>query len=73
MLTIFNLCNILTLHTQVNSSSLQKNSWIARGFEWEYLRSCTGYGPGRSIKKSGKSCSLHSKKFFGWGVLVFCE
>jgi len=27
-------------------SGAQKNSWIARGFAWEYLRSCSGYEPG---------------------------
>ena len=58
---------------RVNSSGSQKNSWIARGFAREYLRSCTGYGPGRSVKRRGKSCSLHSKKFFlvgGCGFFV---
>jgi len=44
-----------------------------RGFAREYLRSCTGYGRGRSVKRRGKSSSLHSKKFFAWGVRVFCE
>ena len=57
----------------VNSSALQKYSWIAHGFVREYLCSCTGYGLGQSIKRCGKSCSLHSKKFFGWGMRVFCE
>ena len=36
----------------------------ARGFEREYLRSCSGYRPGWSIKRRGKSSSLHSKKTF---------
>jgi len=58
---------------KVNSSGSQKNSWIARGFAREYLRSCTGYGPGRSVKRRGKSCSLHSKKIFWLGVWVFYE
>ena len=31
-----------------------------------------GYGPGRSVKRRGKSCSLHSEKFW-LGVWVFCE
>jgi len=30
-----------------------------------------GYGRGRSIKSRGKSSSLHSKKFFAWGIRVF--
>jgi len=37
----------------------------------EYLRSCTGYGPGRSVKRRSKSYSLHSKKIFWLGVAVF--
>jgi len=45
----------------------------ARGFVWEYLHSCTGYRPGRSVKRHGKSSSLHSKKIFAWGMQVFCE
>jgi len=49
----------------------KKNSWIARGFAQEYLRSCTGYGPGRSVKRRGKSCSLKSKKFFLVGECRF--
>jgi len=28
----------------------KNNSWIARGFAWEYLRSCLGYGPGQVSK-----------------------
>jgi len=38
-----------------------------------YLHSCTGYGPGRSVKRRGKSSSLHSKKIFllgGHGFFV---
>jgi len=52
----------------------EKKRLNARGFAWEYLRSCSGYGPGRSVKRCGKASSLHSKKkFFAWGVRVFCE
>jgi len=60
-------------NVRVNSSSSQKNSWIACGFVWEYLRSCTGYGPGQSVKRCGKSCSLHSKTNFLVGGWIFCE
>jgi len=49
----------------------QKNSWIARGFAREYLRSFTGYGPGRSVKRRSKSCSLHSKNNFWLGGAGF--
>jgi len=61
----------LTLYICVNSSGSQKNSWIARGFAREYLRSCTGYGPGRSVKTHSKSCSLHSKQNFWLGGAGF--
>jgi len=43
----------------------------ARGFVREFLCSCTGYGPGRSIKRRGKSSSLHSKKNFFLGGCEF--
>jgi len=42
-----------------------------RGFAQEYLRSCTGYAPGWSIKRRGKASSLHSKKIFCLGVWFF--
>jgi len=56
---------------QVNSSSSQKNSWIACGFAQEYLRSCTGYRPGQSVTRRSKSCTLHSKKIFCLGGTGF--
>jgi len=31
------------------------------GFAREYLRSCSGYGPGRTVKRRGKSSSLTRK------------
>jgi len=46
----------------------EKKRLNARGFAREYLRSCSGYGPGRSVKRHGKSSSLHSKKNFLLGV-----
>jgi len=49
----------------------KKKHLNACGFAWEYLRSCKGYGPGRSVKRHGKSSSLHSKKFFAWGYGFF--
>jgi len=51
---------------------LEKKRLNARGFAREYLRSCTGYRPGRSIKRHGQSSSMHSKNCFclgGAGVL----
>jgi len=51
-----------------------KKHWNACRFAQELLRSCTGYGPGRSVKRRIKSSSLHSKKkLFAWGVWVVCE
>jgi len=49
----------------------EKKRLNARGFAREYLRSCTGYGPGRSLKRRGKSSSLYSKKNFCLGVAAF--
>jgi len=43
----------------------------ARGFARKYLRSCMRYGPGRSVKRRGKSSSLHSKKNFLLGGCGF--
>jgi len=48
--------------TRVDSGIFGKKSLNALGFAREYLRSFTGYGPGRSVKRLGKSSSLHSKK-----------
>jgi len=43
----------------------------ARGFVREFLRSGMLYRPGKSLKRRGKSSSLHSKKIFLLGVAVF--
>jgi len=46
----------------------------ARGFAREFLRSGMLYQSGKSLKRRGRSSSLHSKKnFFAWGLRVFCE
>jgi len=42
----------------------KKKHWSARGFVREFLRSCKCYRPGRSVKRRGKSFSLHLKKIF---------
>jgi len=49
----------------------EKKRWNARGFAREYLRSCSGYGPGRSVKRCSKSSSLHLKRKFLLGGCVF--
>jgi len=50
----------------------EKKRVKARGFAWDYPRSCLGYGPGWSVKRHGKSSSLYSKKFFYLRMRVFC-
>ena len=49
----------------------RKKSLNARGFVREYLHSCSGYGPGRIVKRRDKSSSLHSKKNFLLGGCGF--
>jgi len=49
------------------SGIFRKKHLNARDFAWEYIRSCLGYGPGQSVKRRGKSSSLHSKKYFFLG------
>ena len=51
----------------------EKKRLVARGFERECFRSCSGHGPGWSVKRCSKSSSLHSKKFFLLGGCFFCE
>jgi len=51
----------------------QKKHRNACGFAWEFLRSCKYYRPGQSVKRRGKSSSLHLKKCFlvgGCGFLI---
>jgi len=55
---------INTLASGCFQGFLEKKRLNARGFAREYLHSCSGYEPGRSIKRCGKSSSLHSKKNF---------
>jgi len=62
------LLPLLTLWHPAAFEDFQKKRRSARSFAWEFLSSCKGYGPGQSIKRRGKSCSLHSIKIFllGW-------
>ena len=63
----------LTLRRPAKKGDFRKKHWNARGFAWELLCSCMGYGPGWSVKRSSKSSSWHSKKFFlvgGCGFFV---
>jgi len=72
-LRLFVITNFNTLTSRLIQAVRKKNSWIARGFVREYLHSCTGYGPGWSVKRRSKSCSLHSKTNFLVGGRIFCE
>jgi len=63
--------NLNTLAPSCFRGFSEKKRLNACGFVWEYLRSCTGYGPGRSIERCGKSFGLHSKKIFAWGMRIF--
>jgi len=49
----------------------EKKRLNARGFVWEFLRSGRLYRPGKSLKRRGKSSSLHSKKIFCLGYVDF--
>jgi len=49
----------------------KKKRLNARGFAREFLRSGMLYRPSKSLKRRGKSSSLHSKKFFLIGGCVF--
>jgi len=52
----------------------EKKRLNARGFAWEFLRSAMLYRPSKSLKRRGKSSSLHLKKIFLLGgCLFFCE
>jgi len=72
----FNFINtygMLTLWRLAAFGDFQKKTHLnARGFVWEYLRSCMGYRPGWSVKRRSKSSSLHSKKNFCLGGAFFC-
>jgi len=49
----------------------EKNRLNARGFAREFPRSGMLYRPGKSLKRRGKSSSLHSKKNFLLGGAGF--
>jgi len=53
-----------TLASGRNREFSSQNNRITRDFAQELLWSCSGYGPGRSVKRHSKSSSLHSKKNF---------
>jgi len=49
----------------------EKKRLNAHGFPWEFLRSGMLYSPGKSLKRRGKSSSLHLKKYFLLGGCGF--
>jgi len=67
-------CNAcLTLWRTTGFGDFRKKERLnACGFAWEFLQSGMLYKPGKSLKRRGKSSSLHSKNFFAWGA-GFCE
>jgi len=56
--------NFLTHWHPAEKGNFQKKHRNARGFAQEFLWSSICYRPGQSLKRHGKSCSLHSKKHF---------
>ena len=64
----------LTLWRLAGFGNFRKKTTLnARGFAREFLRSSMLYRPSKSLKRRGKTSSLHSKKFFLLGDAVFCE
>jgi len=55
----------------VVSGIFEKKRLNARGFAWEFIRSGMLYRPDKSLKRLGKSSSLHSKKIFLLGGCGF--
>ena len=64
---------VLILWRPAAFGNFRKKGLNACGFAQEYLRSCLGHGPGRSVKRRGKSSTQLSKKIFCLGVAFFCE
>jgi len=58
------LCYFNSLASGCSRGFSEKKHLNARGFAWEYLCSCSGYGPGWSVKR---------RKFFDWEMQVFGE
>ena len=69
----FGRLHLLTLWRPLGFGDFRKKHLNARGFAREFLRSGMLYSPGKSLKRRGKSSSLHSKKIFCLGVRIFCE
>jgi len=61
----------LTLWCPIGFGDLKKKRLNVRGFAREFLRSGMPYRPSKSLKRCGKSYSLHSKKNFLLGGCGF--
>jgi len=64
-------CALLTLWRPLGFRNFRKKSLNAHGFAREFLWSGMLYRPGKSLKRHGKSSSLHSKKNFLLGGCGF--
>jgi len=51
----------------------EKKHLNARGFAQEYLRSCSGIDLVEASKDAASLLVCTRKKFFAWGMRVFCE
>jgi len=61
-LKIFDKLNFFNTFTPGYFGDFRKKNQNACGFVREFLRSGKRYRPGQSLKRHGKSSSLHSKK-----------
>jgi len=59
--------------TRVNSSGSQKNSWITRGFAWNISAPVRVTDLVEVSKDVASLVVCTRKKYFAWGVQVFCE
>ena len=63
---------MLTLWRPLGFGDFRKKKRLnARGFAQKFLRSGMLYRPSKSLKRRGKSSSLHSKKIFCLGGAGF--
>ena len=73
MQLIQNYSILNTLASGCFQGFLGKKCLNARGSVLEFLRSAMLFRPGKSLKRRGKSSSLHSKKIFAGEEGFFCE
>jgi len=69
----YNSCAKTFINTLASGQNgIKKKHRNARGFAQELLRSCTGYGPGRSVKRRRKTSRVLLKNFLleGCGFFV---